>query len=123
MRDEAISNETVVVLHDLASGAAYATTTSASPHRKGASESSRLQMTPIHYILPIAERDSSRPTVHAQLAESGFVPRTALGKRLLALRNKAIAAGLRLLNEEEVLEEIRRRRGELNEERHKANLP
>ena len=41
-----------------------------------------------------------------------FVPRTPLGKRLLALRRKAIREGMKLLSENEVLAEVRRRRGE-----------
>jgi hypothetical protein len=41
-------------------------------------------------------------------------PRTPLGKRLLALRRKAIEGGMRLLDQDEVLEEIRRRRGEVD---------
>ncbi|HQE20894.1 MAG TPA: hypothetical protein PK409_03080 [Thermosynergistes sp.] len=45
--------------------------------------------------------------------ETGFTPQTVLGKKLIALRNKAIAAGVQLLSEEEVLEEVKRRRGEL----------
>jgi len=45
--------------------------------------------------------------------EIDFVPRTALGRKLLYLRNRAIAAGIRLLTEDEVLEEVRRRRGEI----------
>lgn len=42
----------------------------------------------------------------------GFVPATPLGKKLLALRKKAIAKGMKLLDEDEILEEISRRRGE-----------
>lgn len=42
-----------------------------------------------------------------------YIPRTALGERLLALRNKAIAKGMRLLSTDEVLEEVARRRGEI----------
>ena len=45
-----------------------------------------------------------------------FVPRTPLGKRLVALRRKAIQAGMKLLTEDEVLEEVRRRRGELEDD-------
>lgn len=45
--------------------------------------------------------------------ETGFTPQTVLGKKLISLRNKAIAAGMQLLSEEEVLEEVKRRRGEL----------
>jgi hypothetical protein len=52
--------------------------------------------------------------------ETGNSPKTALGKRLLALRSKAISAGMKLLTEEEVLEEVKRRRGELEDD--EANL-
>ncbi len=41
-----------------------------------------------------------------------YQPKTALGKRLIAIREQAIAKGLRLLNSDEIIEEIRRRRGE-----------
>ena len=44
-----------------------------------------------------------------------FTPRTELGKRLSALRAKAVLAGMKLLSEAEVLEEVKRRRGELKE--------
>ncbi|MBI4319704.1 MAG: hypothetical protein HY675_14545 [Chloroflexi bacterium] len=40
-------------------------------------------------------------------------PRTELGRRLLALRARALTAGMRLLGEGEVLEEVRKRRGEV----------
>jgi len=49
-----------------------------------------------------------------------FIPRTPLGEKLLSLRKKAIRAGVKLLTEEEVLEEIKRRRGEL--ENNEADL-
>lgn len=39
-----------------------------------------------------------------------FVARTPLGRRLLPLRKKAVAAGVSLLTEEEVLGEVRNRR-------------
>jgi hypothetical protein len=42
-----------------------------------------------------------------------FYPQTPLGKKLYSLRKEAIASGIKLLSEEEVLEEIMRRRGEL----------
>lgn len=45
--------------------------------------------------------------------ETVFTPRTDLGKRLYALRIKAVIAGMELLSEEEVLEEVKRRRGEV----------
>lgn len=41
-----------------------------------------------------------------------FVPRTTLGKTLLALREAAIARGLLLLTADEIGNEIARRRGE-----------
>lgn len=37
------------------------------------------------------------------------------GKRLYALRTKAVASGMRLLSENEVLEEVKRRRGGIDE--------
>jgi hypothetical protein len=44
-------------------------------------------------------------------AES-FSPQTPRGRRLLALRQKIIAAGIPLLTPEEIEEEVRERRGE-----------
>lgn len=41
-----------------------------------------------------------------------YRPKTALGERLMALRNQAIAKGLKLLDADEIIEEVRRRRGE-----------
>ena len=42
--------------------------------------------------------------------------KTDLGKRLYALRTTAVVSGIRLLSEEEVLDEVKRRRGELEED-------
>jgi hypothetical protein len=42
-----------------------------------------------------------------------YRPKTALGERLMALRNQAIAKGLTLLNADEIIAEVRRRRGEV----------
>ena len=42
-----------------------------------------------------------------------FTPRTQLVKRLFALRTKAVRAGMKLLSEEEILKEVKSRRGEL----------
>lgn len=36
-----------------------------------------------------------------------LIPRTELGRKLESLRKRAIEAGMRLLSEEEVLEEVR----------------
>ena len=41
-------------------------------------------------------------------------PKTRLGQRLNELRNKAIAKGMPLLDSDEILIEVQKRRGELN---------
>jgi hypothetical protein len=41
-----------------------------------------------------------------------FSPRTPRGRRLLALRQKIIAAGIPLLSPKEIEKEVRERRGE-----------
>lgn len=43
--------------------------------------------------------------------EEDFKPQTELGKRLLEIRQRAIAKGMRLLSWDEVNEEVRQRRG------------
>ena len=43
--------------------------------------------------------------------ESDFVPQTPLGKKLWKIRQKAIASGLKLLNEDEIEQELAVRRG------------
>jgi hypothetical protein len=73
---------------------------------------------PVARIVCISPLEQERTTFQATRVtpchwESDFVPRTALGRKLLDLRNRAIAAGIRLLTEDEVLEEVRRRRGEI----------
>lgn len=45
--------------------------------------------------------------------ENYFQPMTPLGKRLLAIRNRAISKGLTLLDADEILSELSRRRGDL----------
>jgi hypothetical protein len=44
--------------------------------------------------------------------DASFSPKTARVRRLLALREKIIAAGIPLLSSEEIEEEVRGRRGE-----------
>ena len=44
------------------------------------------------------------------------VPHTPLSRKLLSLRTRAIDTNMKLLTEDEVLEEIRHRRGELDEQ-------
>ena len=67
----------------------------------------------IEFILPIstAKMTSNATVVSLAEWESAYVPRTPLGKKLLALRAKAVSAGMEILSEDEVLEEVRRRRG------------
>ena len=54
----------------------------------------------------------STEVIFPKVAET-FVPRTALGRKLLSLRNRAIKEGMKLLSADEVLEEVKRRRGEI----------
>lgn len=59
------------------------------------------------------EKGSWQTTVVTFSGERGaFIPRTALGAKLLALRNRAVASGMQLLSEDEILDEVARRRGE-----------
>ena len=44
-----------------------------------------------------------------------FVPRTALGRKLLSPRNRAIKVGMKLLSADEALEGVKRRHGELED--------
>jgi hypothetical protein len=46
-------------------------------------------------------------------AERKFAARTPLGKKLVAIRERAIAGGMKLLTEAQITEEIESRRGEL----------
>lgn len=71
----------------------------------------------IVFVLPVGREHSTSQATEIIPAdwETGFIPRTSLGNKLLALRTKAIAAGMKLLSEEEVLEELQRRRGELED--------
>jgi predicted nucleic acid-binding protein len=68
----------------------------------------------ISFVFPISPEKSSCQITEmifpGEVVE--FVPRTALGRKLAALRSRAINSRMLLLSEEEVLEEVRRRRGE-----------
>ncbi|KUK98958.1 MAG: Uncharacterized protein XE11_2819 [Methanomicrobiales archaeon 53_19] len=69
------------------------------------------------FVYSVSIKSSSRITeIIADSWEEHYTPRTELGKILLALRKRAIGKGLRLLTAEEVLEEVRRRRGERGNE-------
>lgn len=71
----------------------------------------------IAFVYPVGEEKSTSQATEITPTEwgEGFVPRTALGMRLATLRTRAIEAGMRLLTEDEVLEEVKRRRGEIEE--------
>jgi hypothetical protein len=71
----------------------------------------------VAFIYPIGREKSTSQTteIFPTEWESAFVPRTALGLRLASLRARAVAGGMRLLTEDEVLEEVKRRRGELED--------
>jgi hypothetical protein len=56
---------------------------------------------------------SCRITARDFTEKPSYRPKTALGERLMALRNQAIAKGLTLLDADEIIEEVRRRRGEV----------
>jgi hypothetical protein len=47
--------------------------------------------------------------------EEDFNPKSELGKQLWEIRQRAIAKGMKLLSQDEILEEVRRRRGELDD--------
>lgn len=51
--------------------------------------------------------------IRAPTTRQKYVPKTPLGERLLVLREQAIARGIPLLTEVQILEEVMRRRGEL----------
>ena len=54
--------------------------------------------------------------VQSQGEKIRFIPRSDLGRKLLELRKRAIDEGMRLLSEDEVLEEVRRQRGEQDDD-------
>ena len=61
-------------------------------------------------VLP--EPAAATPTLPGTSHPQHFRAATELGQRLVTIRRHAIANGLNLLNQDEVLEEIRHRRGE-----------
>jgi len=87
-------------------------------HREGAQ---RITVVPrIVLIRPVEKEKSTCQSLNVTLShwEKEFTPRTEFGKRLYALRTKAIVAGMKLLSEEEVLEEVKRRRGAIENEKN-----
>ena len=80
-------------------------------------ESQRMVVPWVDFKLPLPEEYMSyrsTETIFPEVTEV-FVPHTPLGKKLLSLRIRAIKAGMRLLSADEVLEEVKRRRGELED--------
>jgi hypothetical protein len=69
------------------------------------------------YYKAIESSSSSIPvcniTVWDGTERPKYRPKTALGERLMALRNKAIAKGLTLLDRDEIIREVQLRRGEV----------
>ena len=61
----------------------------------------------LHLLTPSSE------IAPALMSPITYVPKTALGKKLVALRNAAIANGMPLMTAEEISEELARRRGEI----------
>ncbi len=76
----------------------------------------------VNFVLPVREEDMSYRSTEIVIPEitEEFVPRTPLGRKLLSLRIRAIQAGMTLLSADEVLEELKRRRGEIED--NEANL-
>jgi len=66
------------------------------------------------FVLPAGvDKSTSQVTKVTSADWAGeYIPQTALGKSLMALRKKAIASGMKLLSADEVLEEVKHRRGE-----------
>jgi hypothetical protein len=77
-------------------------------------ESQRREASWVELKLPFPDEDISHQITEIAFMQrtKAFVPRTPLGKILLSLRNRASAAGMGLLSADEVLEEVKRRRGE-----------
>lgn len=66
-------------------------------------------------IPPLRKEESSYQITEVSFSveSDGFMPRTSFGKELLSLRNRAIASGMRLLSDDEILKEVKSRRGGL----------
>ncbi len=64
-------------------------------------------------VLEFVELLKSEP--ETKPPESDFIPKTPLGKKLWKIRQRAIASGLKLLNEDEIEQELAARRGGYSE--------
>jgi len=71
---------------------------------------------PYYKIIEVsgAVSQASKIAIWGSYDRKGYYPKTELGKKLMTLRNQAIAKGLPLLNADEIIEEISRRRGEID---------
>ncbi len=80
-------------------------------------ESQRIVVPWVEFKWPLPEENMSyRSTEIIPEVTEEFVPRTPLGRKLLSLRIRAIEAGMKLLSADEVIEEVRRRRGEIGDD-------
>jgi|GEM_PF-1963409 len=68
----------------------------------------------IESSVPVRRMSSSNTIITLMEKRPGFTPKSELGKRLLAIRERAIAGGLKLLTEEEILHEVMLRRGDVS---------
>lgn len=73
-------------------------------------------------VYPALDVSSTHLSVIIYATAEVCSPRAELGKRLRALREAAIAEGMPLLTWDEVLEEVKRRRGETVDD-EQAHLP
>ena len=69
-------------------------------------------LTTLYFVEMLMNKPIPKPFETAPIDQNRQAPKTDLGRRLLALRERAIAKGMRLLSQEEILAEIRQRRGE-----------
>ena len=53
-----------------------------------------------------------KPPTEESTQPLSYIPKTALGERLLAIRGKIVATGEALLNRDEIEKEVAARRGE-----------
>jgi len=63
-------------------------------------------------VLPPVSTADATPSPNSENAADEFKPVTELGQQLLAIRQRALATGMKPMNQDEVLAEVRRRRGE-----------
>lgn len=62
-------------------------------------------------VLPVRKDEGSYQIT--EVTPGGFIPQTSFGRELLSLRTRAIASGMTLLSDDEILEEVKNRRSGL----------